>query len=114
MKKYKLLKDLPWADKWDIYREDWYNLSKDGSDDLIRGWIFEDKNFKDLIWVWVEEIKEEKEVKYRVWDYAVVKNPVGYLKIDSVEEVGWGYWYNGYEDTELRLPTNEELEKYFR
>ena len=118
MKKYKLLKEFPWAKVGNIYDENWrgYNCN---NHDMIKEWIFDNESFNDLLWEWIEEIKEEENPKYRIWDYVVAEKgddeiTIQYLKISGIILKYWQLRYDGYKEEDLRLPTEEELEIYFR
>lgn len=123
MKKYKLLKDLPFHKKWTIFLYDWEEVFEEWDiEHPIGTHYFDDYSFKTLIWEWFEEVKEEPKPKFKVWDYVVYKNWKRFIKIIDIKitsnsnyikynhDSGW--WY--YHEDELRLPTQEELEKYFR
>lgn len=67
-----------------------------------------------------EEVREEPKPKFKVWDYVVHEDWKRFIKIIDIkitEDNSFiynhdGLWY--YRDSELRKPTQEELEKYFR
>lgn len=106
MKKYRLLKDLPWIDKWEEWVWESFRFTRNY---LLEKWF-------------IEEVKEEPKPKFKVWDYVVYesKNIIRYIKIieirkewnDFLYNQTW-WWYYFWEEC-LRLPTQEELEKYFR
>ena len=120
MKKYKLLKDIPFYDKWTVFIFDWYSAYEElNPEEHLVSHPFEDEDFKSLVWIWYEEILAKTEPKFKVWDYAVAFKKWIYLKITSIFKNGlWEYrysnWTNWYDEDELRNPTKEELEKYFR
>ncbi len=126
MKKYRLLKDLPFYKKWDILYVDSYVVYNDEllqEQSILQKIIINDL-FDFLLWDWFEEIKELKP-KFKVWDYVVKDDRVKckdwltwkiyYIKINTIrfDEYLKCFLYNGYKEEELRSPTKEELEKYF-
>jgi hypothetical protein len=118
MKKYKLLKDLPFVEKWEII---------DYNDDLhIHNHLLKNGRLDDLLWEWFEEVKEEQP-KFKVWDYVVKyadeTKSYTYIKIYSISIINWEFCYNQYSsgicikyipEKDLRKPTQKELDKYFR
>lgn len=116
MKKYKLLKDLPYIKAGIIYEQDW-NQYKSEKQDWITDYL--NKNIIENNPEWFEEIKEELKPKFKVWDYVVAFKIWIFLKINSIfKNWLWEYrysnWTNWYYENELRLPTEEELKIYFR
>ena len=107
MKKYRLLKDLPNKSCWTIISEK----------DVQKYYDF----FSYINSVeWFEEVKEEPKPKFKIWDYVVHKAWKRFIKIIDIkitEDNSFIYNYDSmwyYRDSELRKPTQEELEKYFR
>jgi hypothetical protein len=104
MKKYKLLRDLPWYKKWDELN--WFEELRTSKDYLIKEW-------------YLEEIKEKP--KYKIWDYVVFDwEDKRYIKIIDIMYKHNGFRYNTgwmgnyFAEHTLRLPTKGELEIYFR
>lgn len=126
MKKYKLLKDIPFHNKWTVFIFDWYSAYVEWEEDHLVSHPFEDEDFKSLLWIWYEEILEEPKHKFKVWDYVVKDDrfkckdwltwKIYYIKINYIrfDEYLKCFLYNSYKEEELRSPTKEELEKYFR
>lgn len=110
MKKYKLLKDLPWCNVGTILKE-W----KPSYNNIIN--IINNDKLFEIYKDWFEEIKEETiKPKYKVWDYVVYKDLkwTSYIKIFAIHYRNW-FIYNGkFSENELRLPTQNELQTFFR
>lgn len=64
MKKYKLLKDIPFHNKWTVFIFDWYSAYVEWEEDHLVSHPFEDEDFKSLLWIWYEEILEEPKHKF--------------------------------------------------
>ena len=72
-------------------------------------------------WVdyWLVPKKQEDKPKFQVWDYVVYEdttyNRNYYLKIyEIIVFEDWSIHYNWYWEKWLRLPTEKELELYYR
>lgn len=118
MKKYKLLEHIDneeWEEIgiWDIFEiasNDYFTFSDWKTcpiSFLIREW-------------YIEEIKEQLP-KFKVWDYVVWNKHTSfswdiYIKIHSIHTIDNEFAYNfeKFRENNLRLPTEEELKKYFR
>lgn len=119
MKKYKLLKDLPYIKAGIIYEQDW-NQYKSEKQDWITDYL--NKNIIENNPEWFEEIKEAPQPKFKVWDYVVCDLSIikTYLKIFAITLKDWIFKYNMdgslcyFAEKDLRLPTEEELKIYFR
>lgn len=115
MKKYKIKQNY-YCVEWSI-RKAWDEFEWDENHLFIL----------HLLNIWfIEEVKEDSP-KFKVWDYAVfdLDKWHAYIKITEIR-IEWSpftkniikynrdstWWY--YEESELRKPTSEELEKYFR
>lgn len=115
MKTYKLLKDLPFTPKGTIFNEDargedWLTLAN------IKPMV-KDEALEKLEWIWFEEIKEkEKESPtFKIWDYAILKRDWEFILITSITSPRDIYTYNySHNDSDLRKPTKQELDLYFR
>lgn len=116
MKRYRLLKHID--------NEDWNEIEIWKQFELTDYFHFNDWQtipVSFLIREWyIEEIKEELKPKFKVWDYAVWKYGNRYVKIIDIHFIDNSFKYNSYWDwyhykeCNLRFPTKEELEKYFR
>lgn len=132
MKKFRLLKDLPYTKAWIIYTksDDNYSWIYNYVSEKINNWRIDYLNKEDVEDnpEWFEEVKEELKPKFKIWDYVVCESTSPrwskikkYIKIIDIRIKSDNYieynrdsalWY--YSEHELRLPTEEELEKYFR
>lgn len=126
MKKYRLLKDLPFHKKWMIFLYDWKQAFEEWDmEHPIALHYFDDISFKVLLWEWFEEVKEEPKPKFKIWDYVVYEwESIEYIKIYNIKKSWTNFIYNQtptsywfficYYEANLRLPNKEELKKYFR
>lgn len=114
MKKYKLLKDIPWHKAGEIlikvyldWVNDWYWFK-------WSEWAYHESFIKKQT-KWFEEVKEINMPKYKVWDYVATLNWLYFIKIYEISYLNNFALYNTeYSEEELRLPTQKELEIYFR
>jgi len=119
MRKFRLLKYIEEKEDsipiWTTFDTDW--------DKVVFDWWW-DINVNFLIKEWyIEEIFELKEIlpKFKVWDYVVWNKKTGfswdiYIEIHSIHNIDNEFAYNfeKFRENDLRLPTEEELKKYFR
>lgn len=115
MKKYKLLKELPWCKVWTIYDEYW-NYEDWKTSDLFKAWIIDNEDIATILWVWIEEIKEEENPMFRIWDKVVVDMAdfSEYCIITNKTKDWYRVWYTWPINEKLtRLATPEEIQKYF-
>lgn len=127
MKKNRFIKEFGNISTTSLYNEKWRYIWNIHSDEInywelneLMQWLI---LYKDFFKDYIEEYKElPNPPKFKVWDYAVIDdkkfkkyikiinvviNPKGRIKYNSDS-----FWY--YAEQELRLPTKEELAKYFR
>lgn len=110
IKKYKVIKSfycLHWqiANVWQILDEKYIN-----SHFLYTIWYLLDK------WFLQELILDNKKPKYKIWDYVVYNFiSTNFSKItDICINDSWEFLYNNFCEVQLRLPTPEELQLYYR
>lgn len=110
VKKYKLLKDIPWCKAWTIFevRKNYIEFWN---------WSFYEK---DLTPDWFEEIEDNFKDNLKVWDYYVKEYSSWVCAYKSLKEIE--VWQDTFIDGSnikntgyiIRKPTEEELKKYFR
>lgn len=126
MKKYKLTKDLGLTRTGWIFDIEWYYYWNN-INELIKMEINEEVKdiikYTDYFPDYFQEVFELKEQlpKFKVWDYVVWNKHTSfswdvYIKIHSIHTIDNEFAYNfeKFRENNLRLPTEEELKKYFR
>ena len=119
MKKYRFIKQFKNISTTSLYNEEWRHIW-DVDCDEIKNWGIHELMlwmimYKDSFKEYIEEYIEEPKPKFKVWDYAVLCHlSTEYLKINRICKNTYSYLYNWYKEEDLRSPTKEELEKYFR
>lgn len=116
MKKYKLLKDLPFFKKWTIFLFDWTRAYEGWNEEEVVHHPFNDCSFNDLLWEWYEEIRDEEIPKFKIGENVVYDDFSWTIRFQQVRSIHYdtgGFNYNWYFEEFLRRPTQEELDKYY-
>lgn len=116
MKKYRLLKDLPYFNKWDIIRVENNEVYNDSNWEIsILNWLVINEYFHTLIWEWFEEIIEKK--TFKILDKVIIDNDdnkmiwIITMYDDFLDE--YLVWESRLKSDIIRLATEEEIQKYF-
>ncbi len=119
MKTYRLKKDIIGAKKWMEFGYSYGEITWQ----IAVEWksLWQVMGLIRAVWIENTEYFEKvKEVEFKVGDYAVYGNNsytdyIKYIKIDGITIYNdWDIFYNWYKPEDLRKPTQEELNLYFR
>ena len=122
MKKYKLLKDLPFVDKGEIFRYEDCKLYCEDWNKSSYNVLFEDMDFNELLWEWLEEVNLKPKPKFRVWDKvktiglgSVIYTTIAWFhyKEELKEFEYFTLCITNCRENELKIPTEYELNNYY-